>query len=205
MGGLIMSSTINADTTNGVVVTSDTSGEIKLQSAGADIATVSSAGIAMASGKTLTGDAVLNGKILQTVEFTNNSQVIVNTTVVAPSTPYDTFTKATITPSSTSSKILIFVQQSWFQSATTSSQGMGFRVQRGSTYITTPATFTASYQGVATRSHAYTPIIAYDSPNTTSSVTYTVMGYHHTANGEVRMQYGSSQSSSSIILMEVAG
>ena len=33
-----MASTINADTTNGVVVTSDTSGEIKLQSAGADIA-----------------------------------------------------------------------------------------------------------------------------------------------------------------------
>ena len=49
-----MSSTINADTTNGVVVTSDTSGEIKLQSAGADIATVSSTGLAMASGKDLT-------------------------------------------------------------------------------------------------------------------------------------------------------
>ena len=49
-----MASTINADTTNGVVVTSDTSGEIKLQSAGADIATVSSTGLAMASGKDLT-------------------------------------------------------------------------------------------------------------------------------------------------------
>jgi len=162
-------------------------------------------GGAISTGGAISASNVGAGNVLQTVEFTNNSQVIVNTTVVAPSTPYDTFTKATITPSSTSSKILIFVQQSWFQSATTSSQGMGFRVQRGSTYITTPATFTASYQGVATRSHAYTPIIAYDSPNTTSSVTYTVMGYHHTANGEVRMQYGSSQSSSSIILMEVAG
>ena len=201
MGGLIMASTINADTTNGVVVTSDTSGEITLQSAGASVATVSNTGIAMASGKTLTGDAISNGKILQVLQatktntFSTNSQTFVDITDLA----------VTITPSSTSSKILIFVQQSWFQSATTSSQGMGFRVQRGSTYITTPATFTASYQGVATRSHAYTPIIAYDSPNTTSSVTYTVMGYHHTANGEVRMQYGSSQSSSSIILMEVAG
>ena len=39
-----MSSTINADTTNGVVVTSDTSGEIKLQSAGADTVTVKSDG-----------------------------------------------------------------------------------------------------------------------------------------------------------------
>ena len=49
-----MASTINADTTNGVVVTSDTSGEIKLQSAGADIATVNSSGITLATGKDLT-------------------------------------------------------------------------------------------------------------------------------------------------------
>jgi hypothetical protein len=54
MGGYIMSSTINADTTNGVVVTSDTSGEIKLQSAGADIATVNNTGITLATGKDLT-------------------------------------------------------------------------------------------------------------------------------------------------------
>jgi len=48
-----MSVNINADTTNGLVLTSDTSGELKLQSAGADIATVNSSGITMASGKTL--------------------------------------------------------------------------------------------------------------------------------------------------------
>ena len=48
-----MSITLNADTSNGLVMTSDSSGEIKIQSAGADIATVSSTGIAMASGKTL--------------------------------------------------------------------------------------------------------------------------------------------------------
>ena len=55
-----MASTINADTTNGVVVTSDTSGEIKLQSAGADIATVNNTGITLATGKDLTA----NGQIL---------------------------------------------------------------------------------------------------------------------------------------------
>ena len=49
-----MSSTINADTTNGVVVTSDTSGEIILQSAGAGVATVHNTGIEMHSGKDLT-------------------------------------------------------------------------------------------------------------------------------------------------------
>jgi len=40
-----MSVKINADTTNGVVITSDTSGEIKLQSAGTAIATVTANGI----------------------------------------------------------------------------------------------------------------------------------------------------------------
>lgn len=53
-----MSVTINADSTNGLVLTSDTSGEIKLQAGGADIATVSSTGIAMASGKTLPASAL---------------------------------------------------------------------------------------------------------------------------------------------------
>jgi hypothetical protein len=48
-----MSVNINADTTNGLVLTSDTSGEIKLQSAGTDIATVDSSGITMAAGKTI--------------------------------------------------------------------------------------------------------------------------------------------------------
>lgn len=158
----------------------------------------------LASGA-ITSGALPEGSILQTVEFTNNTQVAVDTTAVAVGTPYDTLTKATITPSSTSSKILIFVQQSWFHSAASGSQGMGFRVQRGSTYITTSSRYSASYQGVSVRSHEYTPIITYDSPNTTSSVTYTVMGYHHVANSEVRMQYGGSETPSSIILMEVAG
>jgi len=48
-----MSVLINADTSDGLKFTSDTSGEIKLQSNGTDIATVDSSGITMASGKTL--------------------------------------------------------------------------------------------------------------------------------------------------------
>ena len=48
-----MSVNINASTTNGLVLTSDTSGELKLQANGADIATVDSSGITMAAGKTI--------------------------------------------------------------------------------------------------------------------------------------------------------
>ena len=42
-----MAITFNADTTNGAVITSDTSGEIKLQSAGADIVSVTANGMAV--------------------------------------------------------------------------------------------------------------------------------------------------------------
>jgi len=51
-----MAVTINADTSNGLVMTPDTSGEINLQAGGATIATVDSSGITMASGKGLSGD-----------------------------------------------------------------------------------------------------------------------------------------------------
>jgi len=54
-----MSITLNADTSSGLVMTSDTSGEIKLQSAGADIATVDSSGITMASGKSVSGGEII--------------------------------------------------------------------------------------------------------------------------------------------------
>ena len=53
-----MSVNINASTTNGLVLTSDTSGELKLQANGADIATVDSTGITMAAGKTLPAAAL---------------------------------------------------------------------------------------------------------------------------------------------------
>jgi hypothetical protein len=58
-----MATIINADTSNGLKLTSDTSGEIELQSAGTTIATVDSTGIAMATGKTIqnaSGDVVTN-------------------------------------------------------------------------------------------------------------------------------------------------
>ena len=51
-----MATIINADTSDGLKFTSDTSGEINLQSGGATIATVDSSGITAASGKVFSGD-----------------------------------------------------------------------------------------------------------------------------------------------------
>ena len=67
MGGSIMASTINADTSNGVVVTSDTTGEIELQSAGVTQAKITSSGLQNASGNPITSQAgknlIINGNM----------------------------------------------------------------------------------------------------------------------------------------------
>ena len=53
-----MATTINADTSEGLKLTSDTSGEIELQSGGEEIVTVNSNGIEMANGKTISASAL---------------------------------------------------------------------------------------------------------------------------------------------------
>ena len=55
-----MASTINADTTNGVVVTSDTSGEIELQANGVTKAKVTANGLQDANGNSLRGGSFRN-------------------------------------------------------------------------------------------------------------------------------------------------
>ena len=77
-----MSTIINEDTSDGLKFTSDTSGEIKLQSAGADIATVDSSGITMAAGKTLPAAAltgtlpVIDGSSLTNLPAPTTAQVL---------------------------------------------------------------------------------------------------------------------------------
>ena len=62
-----MSTIINADTSNGLKLTSDTSGEIELQSAGVTKAKITSSGLQNASGNPITSQAgrnlVINGNM----------------------------------------------------------------------------------------------------------------------------------------------
>jgi hypothetical protein len=69
MGGYIMASTINADTTNGVVVTSDTSGEIELQLAGSTKVTIDSS-----STKVNAGNFVIDHTTPQTIYKTSGTE-----------------------------------------------------------------------------------------------------------------------------------
>ena len=122
-----------------------------------------------------------------------------------------------ITPKSTSNKILIWYDQSWFyQTASPSdgtAQGVGIRLYRGSTEITSRSTYNDWYQDIGTqpnqRIHGRTASQFLDSPSTTSSVTYSLKIQFHTPDySDLRVQYtdgGQTESRSYMTLMEVNG
>jgi hypothetical protein len=175
-----MASTINADVTNGLVLTPDTSGEINLQAGGVTKMSVTSSGVDGANltnipAANLTGSlpAGMGGKILQVVstlrtgEFTTTSGSFVDVTGIT----------ATITPSSTSSKIYISMSVPVGDSAGAYAH---MRVLRNGTAIGLGATPNGNASGVSFVTQGYQssnqcltiPFTFLDSPATTSAVTY---------------------------------
>ena len=214
-----MASTINALTgSGGVAILGDTSGEIALQNNGTTIATVSSAGIALASGKTLTGDAISNGKILQVV------QTVKTDTASITSSSTNTFVdlpgmSVAITPSATSSKILV----SFTVSVGTSSGSLHINLVRGSTNIAvgdaagSRLVSTINHRPASTPYGLSTTPLSYtflDSPSTTSATTYKLQGtmgatysstfYVNRSTSDTNADYG-ARVTSTITVMEVAG
>ena len=214
-----MSVNINADTTNGLVLTSDTSGEIKLQANGADIATVDSSGITMAAGKTLPASALtgslpagMGGKILQVLQttktntFSTSSQSFVDVTGLSVS----------ITPSSSSSKILVIASLALGNNGTHSDA----RLMRDTTAIAigdassnrTRSTFhLSSVSNTDIPTHSITWL---DSPATTSATTYKMqVAVPYSSSYVIYVNRGADDSNasysgrlvSSITVMEVAG
>ena len=215
-----MATTINADTSDGLKLTADTSGEIELQSAGTTIATVNSTGLAMASGKTITGAGVGVGKILQVVQavktdkFTTSSASFVDITGLS----------VTITPSSSSSKILVR-----FFTHISNSAYLGYlNLLRGSTSIiigdaagsrprvTSNSAGYGDVGGAISAQYNATPASMefLDSPNTTSATTYKLQTNSYSASYLTAINSTTidrdattyePRSPSTITVMEVAG
>ena len=154
------------------------------------------------SGLTKTGGF---GKILQVVQNSYSTQATLNSTSYV-----DTGLTATITPSSTSSKVLIY----GFLSFTTSHfaspynvYGFGCNIVRGSTEIKAGDTG-QYYQAVADSDISYTVFnqphvpIFLDSPNTTSATTYKIQAKESDINANLTIN--ASSQTSELILMEVA-
>jgi len=141
------------------------------------------------------------GKILQVVQATYST-----TTTIASTTFTDTGLSLSITPSSTSSQILIFINQDYVFIREANYQDHKLQIMRGSTAILTTGpdagniNTTAPSGGI--QMGGIVPLTYLDSPSTTSAVTYKTQGkVGNTANTGI--VYYNNGGASVITLMEI--
>jgi hypothetical protein len=134
-------------------------------------------------------------RILQVVTNGQSTQVSSSSTTFA-----DTGLAATITPQSTSSKILVYVNHpNCFRSGSSTANSLSLKLFRGATLLETQTTLgeTGSVGNIFS-----TQIIYFDSPSSVSALTYKTQFANGTAASEVRVQTNSNPSG--IILLEVS-
>jgi hypothetical protein len=137
------------------------------------------------------------GKVLQVVQGTTSTAA----TVTSNTTFLDTNLTATITPSSTSSKVLIMTSQDLFKEAQTNS-AINYRLLRGGTTIVDYPNAGILFQDTAIRLEVLQTIVYLDSPSTTSATTYKTQFKNYLSGGTSVAQPDSNRSSF-IILMEI--
>jgi hypothetical protein len=136
-----------------------------------------------------------SGSVLQVIHFRNNTELTIATTTYT-----DSGLTITMTPKSTSSKILV----SWNLQAMggASGSGIGVKLLRDTTALYTSATqyefYIAGFTGIRGR-FGWTYL---DSPATTSAITYKIQvgSYNNTSN-----TINQASNTSDMTLMEIAG
>jgi hypothetical protein len=151
------------------------------------------------------------GQVLQVVNATTSTQVIINT-----NTYTDTTLTATITPKFATSKILVLLTQPYNVSSSASTSGTfaGIQLLRNGTAIYTPVAdsggpYMFSVYSTTTNNPGYRAVwnLSYlDSPATTSAVIYKTQGRRYNSNSSITVQENDSNgnSISTITLMEIA-
>jgi hypothetical protein len=143
----------------------------------------------------ITTPGITTGKVLQVVNGTVSGTVISNS-----STPSDTGLTASITPSSTSSKVLIIVHQNGLGKESNSTFGSLFLQKNGSDLIRLEGAY--GYTASTQQNYIGGAGCAYlDSPATTSSITYKTQFYSTNNTGDVLVNTNSA--TSTICLMEI--
>jgi hypothetical protein len=138
------------------------------------------------------------GKVLQVVNGTYGTQITSTSTTFA-----DTNLNASITPSATSSKILILVTQPlavWDGASNATS--VQFKLFRDSTSIRHITAIGQRYPATHF-THTWMTTEYLDSPSSTSSITYKTQYKTYTSGAQVGSCYGGA--TASITLMEIAG
>ena len=157
----------------------------------------------IASGAAIAGSKLVmpTGSVLQVVH--TNYGTTVNT---SSDSMVDTGLQASITPQSTSNKILISVNVSDpFKNTTGTSGGIDMRIVRGSTSIHAFA-LANLYTGTTMQNNG-TPMSAtyLDSPSSTSSTTYKVQYKRYASAGGYSVGINASGGISTLTLTEIAG
>jgi len=173
----------------GTITTSSGSGTITLGQSGETIA--------IPSGVTMTG----MGKVLQVVQGTSSTQTSNNTTSYA-----DTTLSASITPSSTSNKVLVMLTQKLFIQTGTSDRGaIKIKLLRTSTDIWEDTNFYFQTTGISGETDRFVAMNYLDSPATTSATTYkSQFAIDSTATNKIAYAQRSSMPSY-LTLIEIAG
>jgi len=140
------------------------------------------------------------GKVLQVVQGTSSTS-----TNITSATYTDTTLSASITPSSTNSKVLVMVTQECYVGSSTDQGGGVLRLVRDSTNIWDPSGDTVVWikTSASTPRHGAMFSLAYlDSPSTTSSTTYKTQAKVQSATNSMFVQVN-GQATSTITLLEI--
>jgi hypothetical protein len=137
------------------------------------------------------------GKVLQVIYGSTGTQVSNSTSTYA-----DTGLTATITPSSSSSKVLIFVSQNGV-SSTVNGNGAQIRLLRGATQILHFSGALGTLGGSTERRDVASSCAYLDSPATTSATTYKTQFASRTNSATVQVQVTGNDDFSTMILMEI--
>lgn len=181
-----------------IVVAGDTSGTVTLQAplvAGTTTLTLPST-----SGTVVTTNTMPTGSVLQVVNTTYSTVESSSTT-----TYVDTGVTASITPSSTSNKILITVQING-TAKHSSNVNLRTRLNRSGTTILYIDSLAGNNQASTFLSPGTVGTTYLDSPSTTSAITYTVQISSISGSGvSINDSAGGTASTSTITLMEIKG
>ena len=148
------------------------------------------------TGKTVTLPAGTGGKVLQVVSATNNTS-----TTSSSSSYADTGLTASITPSSTSSKVLVLVFHNGCGKSSNDT-ALQLKLLRASTDLVQFEKFAGATSSGSQNNFGTVGISYLDSPSTTSSTTYKTQLSSFSNNATVYVNTGSIYSS--ITLIEIA-
>tara|TARA_R100000995_G_scaffold83050_1_gene58106 strand:+ start:1112 stop:1666 length:555 start_codon:yes stop_codon:yes gene_type:complete len=177
-------------------VTKGITGTIPVANGGTGLASGTADQFLKFTGTTTLASSTLGatGKVLQVVQVDNSTDLDLS------SNTYTDFYSGAITPSATSSKVLVF----WtvHSRSMTTISGFGSRLLRGTTNVWTTTRDYFIYSEDSSSDRHSTMFTYLDSPSTTSATTYKIQVACNSSNN---IQFSGNSNQSLMTLMEIAG